>query len=34
MAIGKSGEPVQVSKIQIKFGNYLIADQGKGSEGL
>ena len=29
MAIGKSGEPVQVSKIQIKFGDYLIADQGK-----
>ena len=29
MAIGKSGEPVQVSKIQIKFGDYLITDQGK-----
>ena len=29
MAIGKSGEPVQVSKIQIKFGNYLITDHGK-----
>jgi len=29
MAIGKAGEPVQVSKIQIKFGDYLITDQGK-----
>ena len=29
MAIGKSGEPIQVSKIQIKFGNYLITDHGK-----
>ena len=29
MAIGKSGEPVQVSKIQIKFGDYLITDQGR-----
>ena len=29
MAIGKSGEAVQVSKIQIKFGDYLITDQGK-----
>ena len=29
MAIGKSGETVQVSKIQIKFGDYLITDQGK-----
>ena len=32
MAIGKSGEPVQVSKIQIKFGDYLITDQGKVSK--
>jgi len=29
MAIGKSGESVQSSKIQIKFGNYLVTDQGK-----
>ena len=29
MAIGKSGEPIQVSKIQIKFGDYLITDNGK-----
>ena len=29
MAIGKSGESVQVSKIQIKFGDYLITDMGK-----
>jgi len=29
MAIGKSGETVQVSKIQIKFGDYLITDQGR-----
>jgi len=29
MAIGKSGENVHVSKIQIKFGNYLVTDQGK-----
>ena len=29
MAIGKSGENVHISKIQIKFGNYLVAEQGK-----
>ena len=29
MAIGKSGENIHVSKIQIKFGNYLVAEQGK-----
>jgi len=29
MAIGKSGETVQASKIQIKFGNYLITDKGR-----
>ena len=29
MAIGKSGESVQPTKIQIKFGNYLITDQGR-----
>jgi len=29
MAIGKSGEPIQISKIQLKFGNYLITDHGK-----
>jgi len=32
MAIGKSGETVQPTKIQIKFGNYLITDQGKISK--
>ena len=32
MAIGKSGENVHVSKIQIKFGNYLVAEQGKISK--
>ena len=29
MAIGKSGENIHPSKIQIKYGNYLVADQGK-----
>ena len=29
MAIGKSGENVYASKIQIKFGNYLVTEQGK-----
>ena len=29
MAIGKSGENVHATKIQIKFGNYLVAEQGK-----
>ncbi len=29
MAIGKSGEPVQISKIKIKFGDYLITEHGK-----
>ena len=29
MAIGKSGEAVQVSKIKIKFGDYLITEHGK-----
>ena len=29
MAIGKSGENIVVNKIQIKFGKYLIAEQGK-----
>ena len=29
MAIGKSGENIHASKIQIKFGNYLVTDQGK-----
>ena len=29
MAIGKSGENVFPSKIQIKFGNYLVAEQGR-----
>jgi len=32
MAIGKSGENVQPSKIQIKFGKYLAAEQGKISK--
>tara|TARA_B100000586_G_scaffold268171_1_gene244179 strand:+ start:1 stop:1200 length:1200 start_codon:yes stop_codon:yes gene_type:complete len=29
MAIGKSGESIQISKIQLKFGKYLITDHGK-----
>jgi len=29
MAIGKSGENIHPSKIQIKYGNYLVTDQGK-----
>ena len=29
MAIGKSNENVQISKIQIKFGNYMVAEQAK-----
>ena len=29
MAIGKSGENVHASKIQIKLGDYLVTDQGK-----
>ena len=29
MAVGKSGENVQPSKIQIKFGKYLVAEQGR-----
>ena len=29
MAIGKSGENVFPSKIQIKFGNYIVTEQGK-----
>ncbi len=29
MAIGKSGENVQPSKIEIKFGKYLVAEQGR-----
>ena len=29
MAIGKSGENIHVSKMQIKFGNYLVSEQGK-----
>ena len=32
MAIGKSGESVISSKIQIKFGKYLVAEQGKISK--
>tara|TARA_Y100000590_G_scaffold155892_1_gene179182 strand:+ start:641 stop:1945 length:1305 start_codon:yes stop_codon:yes gene_type:complete len=32
MAIGKSGENVHPSKIKIKFGNYLVAEQGKISK--
>ena len=32
MAIGKSGENIQQSKIQIKFGNYLVTDQGAVSK--
>ena len=29
MAIGKSGENIQAGKIQIKFGKYLVAENGK-----
>ena len=29
MAIGKSGENIHPSKIQIKYGNHLVTDQGK-----
>ena len=32
MAIGKSGESVHPSKIQIKFGKYLVCEQGKISK--
>jgi glutamate N-acetyltransferase / amino-acid N-acetyltransferase len=32
MAIGKSGENIQPTKIQIKFGNYLVAENGKISK--
>ena len=32
MAIGKSGENVQISKIQIKFGNYMVAEKAKLSK--
>ena len=32
MAIGKAGENVQPTKIQIKFGNYLVAENGKISK--
>ena len=32
MAIGKSGENVHPSKIQIKFGKYLVAEQGRVSK--
>jgi len=32
MAIGKSGESIHPSKIQIKFGKYLVCEQGKISK--
>ena len=32
MAIGKSGEQVHINKIQIKFGNYLVTENGKVSK--
>ncbi len=32
MGIGKSGESVHASKIQIKFGNYIVAENGKISK--
>jgi len=32
MAIGKSGENIVVNKIQIKIGDYLVAEQGKVSK--
>jgi len=33
MAIGKANENIQVSKIQIKFGNYIVAEQAKMAKG-
>jgi glutamate N-acetyltransferase/amino-acid N-acetyltransferase len=33
MAIGKANENIQVSKIQIKFGNYIVAEQSKIAKG-
>ncbi len=32
MAIGKSGENVDINKIKIKFGDYLVTDEGKVSK--
>jgi len=32
MAIGKSGEVININKIQIKFGKYLVTDQGRVSK--
>jgi glutamate N-acetyltransferase / amino-acid N-acetyltransferase len=32
MAVGKSGENININKIQIKFGKYLVTDQGKVSK--
>jgi glutamate N-acetyltransferase/amino-acid N-acetyltransferase len=32
MAIGKSGENIHASKIQIKFGDYLVAEQGRAAK--
>ena len=33
MAVGKSGENIVVNKIQIKFGDHLVAEQGKVAKG-
>ena len=32
MAVGKSGEAININKMQIKFGEYLVTDQGKVSK--
>ena len=34
MAIGKSGENIVANKIQLKIGNYLVAQQGKVEKEL
>ena len=34
MAIGKSGENIVANKIQLKIGNYLVAEQGKTRKKL
>jgi len=33
MAIGKANENIQVSKIQIKFGNYIVAEESRIAKG-
>ena len=32
MAVGKSGENIILNKMQIKIGNYIVAEQGKKSK--